>query len=262
MLAPTTLLILVRSVGTASAQPHHMRIPYRDVAPPQHHEAPSSVWLSHLPPLDPGNKNLQWCEHYTEPVPPIWDTGHAGVELKGLVSGPEYAALAVGRRERALVMACGTGSDAIMLLEHGFRTVACVEICSIAILQAIGKLWHRLAERRANANIFMVRGDGQVDRWDAPNLPKPSKSDPRIEFYEQDNLALEYLFDSERPGTQPAAADLIYDNSAYNNLRNPQASLGALQRYLSIVSRLLSPGAMPYARARACCLAVSPACCQ
>ena len=40
-------------------------------------DGPAAVWLSGLPPLDPANRNLQWCEHYRDTVPPIWDTGKA-----------------------------------------------------------------------------------------------------------------------------------------------------------------------------------------
>jgi len=139
-------------------------------------------------------------------------------------------------------MSCGTGSDAIYLAEQrGFHTVACVEICSLAVLQAIGKLWKRLADRRATAHIFHVRGDGQIDRWDAPGLPTPGSGDPRIEFHEQDNLALDSLWEEGGGGSAVPKADLIYDNSAYNNLRNAEAFPGALLRYFAAVGRLLEP---------------------
>ena len=73
-----------------------------------------------------------------------------------------------GERRRAVVMSCGTGSDAIFLLEKGFHRVACVEICAGALLQGIAKLWRRLEQKGRNANILFVRGDGKIDRWDTP----------------------------------------------------------------------------------------------
>ena len=66
------------------APPPQMAMPYRDVPPPTTHEQQDTIWLRGLPPLDPANPALQWCEHYSEPVPPIWDTGHAGSALKDL----------------------------------------------------------------------------------------------------------------------------------------------------------------------------------
>ena len=61
----------------------------------------------------------------------------------------------------------------------------------------------------------------------------PRRSDPTIEFHEQDNLALASLGADDQAGQTAAAAgggsgsenvppppaDFIYDNSAYNNLR-------------------------------------------
>jgi hypothetical protein len=141
-------------------------VPYRDVPPPVQHEDASSLWLRGLPPLERNNSALQWCEHYADVAPPIWDTGHAGVALKELMAA-EYKARG-GERRRAVVMSCGTGSDAIFLLEKGFQRVACVEICSGALLQGIAKLWHRLEQKGRNANILFVRGDGKVDRWNTP----------------------------------------------------------------------------------------------
>ena len=73
-----------------------------------------------------------------------------------------------GERRRAVVMSCGTGSDAIFLLEKGFQRVACVEICAGALLQGIAKLWHRLEQKGRNVNILFVRGDGKIDRWNTP----------------------------------------------------------------------------------------------
>jgi hypothetical protein len=185
----------------------------------------------------------------------VWDTGHAGVELRRLLAvsrgggssddtADEYGALG-GRRRRALVLSCGTGSDAILLLEKGFKRVACVEICSLALLQGIAKLWRRMAEKGYNAHIVLVRGDGRVEKWGHPApeaVPAMRKTDPRIEFYEQDNLALAQLW-QRTPAAGPRHADLIYDNSAYNNLRNRNAFPGALGQYFTIVSRLLSPKA-------------------
>lgn len=141
-------------------------IPYRDVQPPAQHEDASSLWLRGLPPLERNNSALQWCDHYADVAPPIWDTGHAGVALKGLMA-TEYNVRG-GERRRAVVMSCGTGSDAIFLLEMGFQRVACVEICSGALLQGIAKLWRRLEQKGRNAHILFVRGDGKVDRFDTP----------------------------------------------------------------------------------------------
>ena len=206
-------------------------MPYRDVQPQR--ESAESLWLGGLPPLERANENLQWCEHYADAVPPIWDTGHAGVELARLVKSGDYDALG-GQRARALVLACGTGSDAMFLLERGFGRVACVDVCAAALLQGVAKLWRRLQETRRNAHILFVRGDGVVDRFAAPGLPAPGRSDPTIEFHENDNLAL-------RRQLSPAA-DFVYDNSAYNNLRNPTAFPGKLQVYFEAVEALLEPG--------------------
>ena len=163
LLAP---LLLCAVPDSAARQQGRELMPYRDVQPPAQHEAASSLWLRGLPPLDPGSSALQWCDHYADAAPPIWDTGHAGVALKELMA-TEYSDRG-GERRRALVMSCGTGSDAIFLLEQGFQRVACVEICAGALLQGISKLWRRLEQKGRSANILFVRGDGKIDRWDAP----------------------------------------------------------------------------------------------
>lgn len=139
---------------------------YRDIAPPEQHEDASSIWLRGLPPLEKNNSALGWCHHYEDVVPPVWDTGHAGVALKALMKS-EYRVRG-GEQRRAVVMSCGTGSDAIFLLEKGFQHVACVEICAGALLQGIAKLWRRLEQKGRDVNILFVRGDGKVDRWNTP----------------------------------------------------------------------------------------------
>ena len=79
----------------------------------------------------------------------------------------------------------------------------------------------------------------------------PRRSDPTIEFHEQDNLALESLGShfttsvTDGVGTGPSSAaardaaagslyppaDFIYDNSCYNNMRQVMLFPGALHRY-------------------------------
>jgi|EP01047_Picozoa_sp_COSAG01_P038887 hypothetical protein len=59
-----------RGGGREQQQPPVLLMPYRDVPPPAKAEAPTSVWLAGLPPLDPGNPHTRWCEHYSDPVPP------------------------------------------------------------------------------------------------------------------------------------------------------------------------------------------------
>ena len=79
----------------------------------------------------------------------------------------------------------------------------------------------------------------------------PRRSDPTIEFHEQDNLALESLGShfgtsvTDGFGTEPDStaagdaatgslyppADFIYDNSCYNNMRQVMLFPGALDRY-------------------------------
>ena len=91
-------------------------MPYRDVQPPASYEDPASLWLSGLPRLENTNPALQWCDHYSDPVPPIWDTGHAGVELKAFMkseyqerSGASQSASNERERERESPSQAGPG---------------------------------------------------------------------------------------------------------------------------------------------------------
>jgi len=90
------------------------KMPYRDVKAPRQHEPPTSLWLRSLPNLSRHNKALQWCSHYADRVPPIWDTGHPGIELRKLLASGASSELAEngGKKGRALVRGAGTAGAA------------------------------------------------------------------------------------------------------------------------------------------------------
>ena len=70
-------------------------------------------------------------------------------------------------------------------------------------------------------------GDLGVQTRNPPGYKQAAGGSPprrKIEFYVQDNLALEHL-DADAP-----KADFVYDNSAYNNLRNGKVFEGLLDR--------------------------------
>ena len=78
--------------------------------------------------------------------------------------------------------------------------------------------------------IKVVSADLEVQTRNAPGANQARATEARtprrqVEFYVQDNLALEHL-DADVP-----KADFVYDNSAYNNLRNGKVFEGLLDRY-------------------------------
>ena len=74
----------------------------------------------------------------------------------------------------------------------------------------------------------------------------PRRSDPTVEFHEQDNLALASLSShsaADRDGNDPPLrplADFVYDNSCYNNMRQAAVFPGALERCVGLLLHMLT----------------------
>ena len=78
----------------------------------------------------------------SRPTSCVWnhaaqDTRHPGQELATLAKDPGFFP---EQRGHAIVLSCGTGSDAALLLQH-FDTVACVELCAEAVERAVPRMW-------------------------------------------------------------------------------------------------------------------------